>query len=210
MTIEEIAELCGVDRSTVWRWAQKDSLLQNAKGMPDDPVQNAQGITEKLEEARKSGKDPADFTLDETLAIIGEGGGNKALASLLAENARNKDALVIQDASPVIAGVFANLAKQMARTEALIEQQSALLDDPKKAAYDELEKFVSENLAVDEKGHHDPLPVWHLYHAYEKIAEKPLNEHDFAFKIALDHPEFKLVYKRKDWAFDRCYCPHVL
>jgi predicted transcriptional regulator len=83
MTIKEIAELCGVDQSTVWRWAQKDDLLQNAKG-----------ITVKLEEARKSGKDPAAFTLEETLAIIGEGGNNKALASLLKENAENKDKLV--------------------------------------------------------------------------------------------------------------------
>jgi transcriptional regulator with XRE-family HTH domain len=86
MTIKEIAELCGVDQSTVWRWAQKDDLLQNAKG-----------ITEKLEEARKSGKDPADFTLDETLTIIGTGGKNKALASLLADTAANKIALATQE-----------------------------------------------------------------------------------------------------------------
>jgi transcriptional regulator with XRE-family HTH domain len=75
MTVKEIAELCGVDQSTVWRWAQGNDLLQNAKG-----------IAEKLEDARKSGKDPAKFTLEETLAIIGEGGGNKTLASLLADN----------------------------------------------------------------------------------------------------------------------------
>jgi transcriptional regulator with XRE-family HTH domain len=86
MTIKKIAELCGVDRRTVERWAHKVS---------DDPGQNAQGLAEKLKEAEKSGKDPADFTLDETLAIIGEGGGNKPLASLLAENARNKDALAV-------------------------------------------------------------------------------------------------------------------
>jgi predicted transcriptional regulator len=85
MTIKEIAELCGVDQSTVWRWAQKDDLLQNAKG-----------ITEKLEEARKSGKDPAGFTLDETLTIIGEGGGRKALASLLEETAVTKEVLAVQ------------------------------------------------------------------------------------------------------------------
>jgi transcriptional regulator with XRE-family HTH domain len=99
MTVKEIAELCGVDQSTVWRWAQKDDLLQNAKG-----------ITEKLEEARKSGKDPADFTLDETLTIIGEGGKNKALASLLAENAVTKNALVVQ--SEVIAKI-AKLAEKL-------------------------------------------------------------------------------------------------
>jgi hypothetical protein len=209
MTIKEIAELCGVGRRTIERWAHKisDDPGQNAQG---DPGKNFQGLAEKLAEAEKSGKDPADFTLDETLTIIGEGGGNKALASLLAENARNKDALVVRDASPAVVNVFANFTRHMEKAKALIERQSALLDDPRKAAYDELEKFVNENLAVDERGHHNPLPVWHLYHAYEKIAEKPLNEHDFMFKIALDHPEFKLVYKRKDWAFARCYCPHIL
>jgi hypothetical protein len=134
MTLKEIAELCGVDQSTIWRWAKapvykkqvgvNENLLQNAKGLvgnpgknakglADNPVQNADnlvqnakglaenlgenaagfgkkiwlGISEKLEEAHKSGKDPAAFTLDETLAIIGEGGGNKVLAALLADNA---------------------------------------------------------------------------------------------------------------------------
>jgi AcrR family transcriptional regulator len=85
MTIKEIAKMCGVNRTTVLRWAHK---------IADDPVQNAQGLAVKLEDAEKGGKDPAGFTLEETLAIIGEGGGNKALASLLAENARNKDALI--------------------------------------------------------------------------------------------------------------------
>jgi hypothetical protein len=104
MTIKEIAELCGVDQSTVWRWAQKDDLLQNAKG-----------ITVKLGEARESGKDPADFTLDETLAIIGDGGGNKALASLLAENARNKAALAVRD-TPGFTG-FEETVRKIVREE---------------------------------------------------------------------------------------------
>jgi hypothetical protein len=85
MTIKEITELCGVDRRTVERWAHKVS---------DDPGHFAQGLAEKLMEAEKSGKAPADFTLEETLAVIGEGGGNKVLVSLLAENAANKNALV--------------------------------------------------------------------------------------------------------------------
>jgi transcriptional regulator with XRE-family HTH domain len=85
MTIKEIAELCGVDRRTIERWAHKVS---------NDPGQNAQGLAEKLEQAKKSGKDPADFTLEETLAVIGEGSGNKTLAVLLAENASNKNALI--------------------------------------------------------------------------------------------------------------------
>jgi uncharacterized protein YjcR len=88
MTIKEIAELCGVEPRTINNWVHK---------IADDPGKNFQGLAVKLEEAEKSGKDPADFTLDETLAIIGEGGKNKALASLLAENAANKNTLKVQN-----------------------------------------------------------------------------------------------------------------
>jgi len=84
MTIKEIAELCGVDRRTVERWAHKLN-----------PGHFAQGIQDKLKQAEKSGVKPADFSLEETLAIIGEGSGNTTLASLLAENAANKNALTV-------------------------------------------------------------------------------------------------------------------
>jgi DNA-binding Lrp family transcriptional regulator len=86
MTIKEIADLCGVTEQTVLNWTHK---------IADDLPKNLEGLSVKLEEARKSGKDPADFTLDETIAIIGEGGGNKTLASLLAENAMNKNAVAV-------------------------------------------------------------------------------------------------------------------
>jgi hypothetical protein len=66
------------------------------EGLANDPAKNWQGLVIKLEEAEKSGK-AADFTLDETLAIIGEGGGNKTLAALLAENAASKDKLTVVD-----------------------------------------------------------------------------------------------------------------
>jgi transcriptional regulator with XRE-family HTH domain len=69
MTIKEIAELCGVDRRTVERWAHKLN-----------PGQNAQGILEKMEQAEKSGTDPADFTLAETLVIIRDGGKKQDLS----------------------------------------------------------------------------------------------------------------------------------
>jgi hypothetical protein len=89
MTIKEIAELCGVkSEQTVKNWAHK---------IGDDPARNWQGIVHKLVEAEKSGKEAADFTLEETLAIIGEGGKNKTLAALLAENAANKDKLTVVD-----------------------------------------------------------------------------------------------------------------
>jgi hypothetical protein len=118
MAAKEIAELCGVSSETVRRWthtisdlpqnvggdpgknfqgltSKKDDLLQNAKGSDDLP-KNLAGLSVKLEEAHKSGKDPADFTLDETFAIIGEGGKNRALASLLAENTVTKNTLTVQ------------------------------------------------------------------------------------------------------------------
>jgi hypothetical protein len=107
MTIKEIAELCAVDQSMVWRWAQEPACKMQA------------GLTEKLGEAGH-GKS-ADFTLGETLAIIGEGGGRKALASLLAENAANQNALVVQsEATAKIMGWYEkhkNLPEQLEEME---------------------------------------------------------------------------------------------
>jgi prophage antirepressor-like protein len=104
---------------------------------------------------------------------------------------------------------FYALPGLMEKTEALIQRQTALLDDPKKAAYAELEKFVRDNLEVDEKRIHT-VSGWQLYHAYEKIAEHPLSQHELMFKIALDHPEFELKYRRKEWVFVRCCIKHFL
>ena len=85
MTIKEIADLCGVDETTIARWIRGERFL-NCK------MQLRNGIMEKLD--RGSPEHPSDYNLEETIAIIGEGGGNKTLASLLAENAANKDAIV--------------------------------------------------------------------------------------------------------------------
>jgi hypothetical protein len=86
MTIKEIAELCGVSGETVRRWIH--SIADPTQNVEGNLLQNAQGLAEKLEQAEKSGKAPANFTLEETLAIIRDGGGNKTLASLLEDNAR--------------------------------------------------------------------------------------------------------------------------
>jgi hypothetical protein len=80
MTIKEIAELCGVDERTVYRWVEAGDKM-------------SPGLKQKFE---KSGHGvSADFTLGETLVIIRDGGKNKTLAALLAENAANKNALAI-------------------------------------------------------------------------------------------------------------------
>jgi transcriptional regulator with XRE-family HTH domain len=129
MTIKEIAELCGVDRRTVERWAHK---------IADDLGKNFQGLAVKLAEAEKSGKDPADFTLDETLAIIGEGGENKALASLLAETAATKNALL-----SVQSEAMAKIAKLAEKLPEWAEWHEKVKDLPKR--FEELEKETMES-----------------------------------------------------------------
>ena len=91
MTIKEIADLCGVDERTIYRWTEDPACKVQAEA--DDKMSSDLflQIRKKLDSAGH-GK-PANFTLEETLAIIGEGGKNKALAALLAENAANKNAL---------------------------------------------------------------------------------------------------------------------
>jgi len=84
MTIKEIAELCGVSDQTILNWAHRvKSLNQNIWLR----------ISEKLEQG--SQEQPSDYDIEETLAIIGEGGKNKTLAALLAENAANKNAVAL-------------------------------------------------------------------------------------------------------------------
>jgi hypothetical protein len=157
MTIKEIAELCGVTEQTILNWTHKisDDPVQNAHGsVVNDLPKNAQGLTEKLAEARKSGKDPADFTLDETLTIIGDGGGNKTLASLLAENAANKDALAVYKAgSP--GGSAEELCKaylESIRDTILGEAQRQLMDAAAGRVPDLMQKSVETQRYLLTKG----------------------------------------------------------
>ncbi len=77
MTIKEIAELCGVEERTVRNWCHGKRFLRE-----NFSLRNV--IVKKLEKG--SPEKPSDFSLEETLAIIGDGGGNKTLATLLEEN----------------------------------------------------------------------------------------------------------------------------
>ena len=85
MTVKEIAGLCGVSDQTVLNWIHRlESLNQNIWLR----------ISEKLEKG--SPEHPSNYDLEEAIAIIGEGGENKTLAALLAENAANKAALSVR------------------------------------------------------------------------------------------------------------------
>ena len=79
MTVKEIAELCGVEDRTVRNWCHGGGFLKE-----NFSLRNA--IVEKL--SNGSPEVPADFSLEETLAIIRDGGKNETLAALL-EKERN-------------------------------------------------------------------------------------------------------------------------
>lgn len=79
MTIKEIANLAGRTERTVRRWIGATSDKTS-----DEPGKMS-GLSKKLIESDQS-KKPADYTLEETIAII-RAGGNGTLANLLAENA---------------------------------------------------------------------------------------------------------------------------
>ena len=79
MTVKEIAELCGVEDRTVRNWCHGERFLKE-----NFSLRNA--IVEKL--SNGSLEVPADFSLEETLAIIRDGGKNETLAALL-EKERN-------------------------------------------------------------------------------------------------------------------------
>jgi hypothetical protein len=187
MTIKEIAELCGVEVHTVRNWINKDNFLRE-----NFTLRNK--IKEKLEGG--SPERPSDYDLDETLAIIGEGGGNKVLAALLAENAENKVALALRQPVPTIPAPLMGLP-------ALMERLEKALEDPQKAAYEELEAFVKRTLTPEEKPVHKTY-LFVLWHAYEKEVKNLVDKHVFMYKIAMDHPEFKLKHDKHGWYFAYC------
>lgn len=87
MTIRQIAELCDVDESTIYRWIQKSTSAE------------CKSAIAKCKSAREESK-PARFTLPETLSII-RAGNRSTLADLLQENAAKAEpqstALVARD-----------------------------------------------------------------------------------------------------------------
>ena len=74
MTVKEIAELCGIEDRTVRNWCHGERFVKD-----NFSLRNA--IVEKL--SNGSPEVPADFSLEETLAIIRDGGKNETLAALL-------------------------------------------------------------------------------------------------------------------------------
>jgi len=82
MTLKEIAGLLGKTDRRLRQWITSEKSS-------DDLRKKFPMISEKISEAYRK-KKPADFTLDESIAIV-RAGGNETLANLLAENALNRD-----------------------------------------------------------------------------------------------------------------------
>jgi len=196
MTIKEIAKLCGVDKSTIHRWLEHERFLSCE-------MQLRNSIKDKIDGG--SPENPSNFTLEETLAIIRDGGENETLAALLAENAASKNALTVHSG-----GLTEAQAAQLAGLAALMGKVDKALEDPKKAAYEELEAWLGKTLESEEKPIHR-VYLHQLYHAYRKASETPLNEHEFKFKAAMDHPEYELRHsKSHGWYFAYCSLSRVI
>ena len=137
MTTKEIAEAVGKDERTIQRWAKRAGDKMASIG---DKVSSAgHGIG-------------ADYSLDETCAIIEQGMGKNA-ASLFRENAKNKTApaagssLTARDMEViggVVAAIMAAMNTRVEKIEAKIEQRQALLPPPQIKPRDNVNKIVRE------------------------------------------------------------------
>ena len=138
MTIKEIAELCGVDKTTVYRWVEKDDFLSCEMQLRKSIIKkNKKGSPEK----------PSDFSLEETLAIIGDGGGNKTLAALLEENSRNKNALSIEARTGIVQTMSA-FNQRLDRIEKTLEELSVIKSAVLRLT-DGLQGQVSQNRSAE-------------------------------------------------------------
>jgi hypothetical protein len=188
MTIKEIAELCGVEVHTVRNWINKDNFLKE-----NFTLRNK--IKEKLEGG--SPERPSDYDLEETLAIIGEGGGNKALASLLAENAENKGALAVRAGNFPVSEAFLMAFIEKTINQA-VGEKLAFLSKPdirkrlSKADRDEeirqeVAAFVEKHLEFTENWR-DVLKECEMYMLFkEECVEKtPIPKYAFHNQLRLD------------------------
>jgi hypothetical protein len=179
MTIKEIAELCGVEVHTIRNWINKDDFLKENFTLRNH-------IKEKLESG--SPEHPSDYDLGETLEIISEGGKNKTLASLLAENAVNKSALAFQNAS--VMTLFTKLNERFERLEAaLASGQVKAIEDPQETQYMAIRRFLVENLNITGR-RRDFVDLPDLWRRFRKVMEDmPLDMNALLYavgKIRLD------------------------
>lgn len=188
MTIKEIAELCGVDDTTILRWTRN---ISDCKMQSD--------IKSKL---KKSGHGIAsDFSLEETLAIIGDGGGNKTLAALLEENSKNKNALSIAGSGSGAVQILNKFNDRLEWIEKALEdikkgqlQISAQpeITDPKTAML----YFGGKFLEITGKDS-NYVEVQTLFKIFKGMFKVEIDSHKFMYELPLAFPEIRLDTRRK-------------
>ena len=188
MTIKEIAELCGVDDTTILRWTRN---ISDCKMQSD--------VKRKL---KKSGHGIAsDFSLEETLVIIGDGGANKTLAALLEENSKNKNALSIASSGGGAVQILNKFNDRLERIENALEsirngqlQISAQpeITDPKTAML----YFGAKFLEITGRDG-DCIEVSILFKVFKSIFTVQLDNRKFMYELPLAFSDIRLDTRRK-------------
>lgn len=124
MTIKQISGTANVSEKTIRNWIQKASV-------------NLPQISGKTTEARRKSK-PARFTLEETIAIV-RAGGNKTLADLLLQNARQTERQYRVNRLPN--------GKQLEEMRRIFGEQEASLRIDFLLGYSKLEEYLSPEQA---------------------------------------------------------------
>ncbi|WP_444818594.1 helix-turn-helix domain-containing protein [Treponema denticola] len=192
MTIKEIAELCGVEERTVRNWCHGKRFLRE-----NFSLRNV--IVKKLEKG--SPEKPSDFSLEETLAIIGDGGGNKTLAALLEENSKNKNALSIAGSGGGAVQILNKFNDRLEWIEKALEdikkgqlQISAQpeITDPKTAML----YFGGKFLEITGKDS-NYVEVQTLFKIFKGMFKVEIDSHKFMYELPLAFPEIRLDTRRK-------------
>ena len=198
MTIKEIAELCGVDERTARNWCHGKRFLKE-----NFSLRNI--IVKKLEKG--SPEKPSDFSLEETLSIIGDGGGNKTLAALLEENSRNKNTLSTEARTGVMQAVsaFNSRLERIEKTlEGLCEIKSAILrltDELQGQAFQNRSAELDEDICLFYKNHIDDTVSRIIYTKAVNLWELFKYEYPNKYRKAEFMERFKSMYRQ--FTFER-------
>ena len=192
MTIKEIAELCGVEERTVRNWCHGKRFLRE-----NFSLRNV--IVKKLEKG--SPEKPSDFALEETLAIIGDGGGNKTLAALLEENSKNKNALSIASSGSGAVQILNKFNDRLEWIEKALEDikkgqlrisAQPEITDPKTAML----YFGGKFLEITGKDS-NYVEVQTLFKIFKGMFKVEIDSHKFMYELPLAFPEIRLDTRRK-------------
>ena len=192
MTIKEIAELCGVEERTVRNWCHGKRFLRE-----NFSLRNI--IVKKLEKG--SPEKPSDFSLEETLAIIGDGGGNKTVAALLEENSKNKNALSIAGSGSGAVQILNKFNDRLEWIEKALEDikkgqlrisAQPEITDPKTAML----YFGGKFLEITGKDS-NYVEVQTLFKIFKGMFKVEIDSHKFMYELPLAFPEIRLDTRRK-------------